>query len=100
MLEIQLSPAIVEILKGKAQKYGMNFLAVFGSRVRNEAKEGSDLDILADFKDEKSLIDLIQIEEEISEALGINVDLVTYSSLYQYLKTQILNEMKVILDER
>lgn len=56
-------------------------ISVFGSYARGEQKEGSDLDILICFKNRISLLKLIQIEQELSDLLGIPIDLVTENSL-------------------
>jgi len=59
----------------------ISFLGLFGSYSRGEQKEKSDIDFLASFSKRKSLLDLIRIERELSEILGIKVDLVTEKSL-------------------
>lgn len=56
-------------------------IGIFGSFARGENKKGSDLDILIQFKDRISLLKLVQIEQELSDKLGIPVDLVTENSL-------------------
>jgi hypothetical protein len=56
-------------------------IGVFGSFARGENKKGSDLDILIKFKDRISLLKLVQIEQELSDKLGIPIDLVTENSL-------------------
>jgi len=71
--------------------------AVFGSFVRGEQKEGSDIDILVEFRGEKSLLDLAGLKIELEEALQRKVDVLTYNSLHPLLKDRILREQKVIL---
>jgi len=71
--------------------------AVFGSFVRGEQKEDSDIDILVEFKGEKSLLDLAGLKIELEEALQRKVDVLTYNSLHPLLKDRILQEQKVIL---
>ena len=56
-------------------------IGVFGSFARGENKKGSDLDILIKFRDRISLLKLVQIEQELSDKLGIPIDLVTENSL-------------------
>lgn len=56
-------------------------IGVFGSFARGEHRNGSDLDVLIAFKDRISLLKLVQIEQELSDQLGIPVDLVTENSL-------------------
>jgi len=54
---------------------------IFGSFARGENGKNSDLDILIKFQDSIGLLELVQIEQELSDKLGIKVDLVTEGSL-------------------
>lgn len=56
-------------------------VGIFGSFARGENKKGSDLDILVKFKERISLLQLVQIEQELTDKLGISIDLVTENSL-------------------
>lgn len=62
-------------------RFGLNSVGIFGSYVRNESHSLSDLDILVSFKDSPSLLQLVQLENELSEALGRKVDLVSEGAL-------------------
>jgi len=73
-------------------------IAIFGSYVRGEAGPESDIDIIIEFKGRKSLLDLVGIEQELSEALGIKVDLLTEKSISPYLIDRIRKEMVVIYE--
>ena len=77
-------------------KYGTKKVAVFGSYARGEEKPKSDIDILVEFSERKSLLEHVKIERELSEALGIKVDLLTEKAISPYLIDRIRNEMKVI----
>jgi len=79
------------------QRYSVKKAAVFGSFVRGEEKEGSDIDVLVEFEGEKSLLDLAGLKIELEETLGRKVDVLTYNSLHPLLKERILQEQKVIL---
>lgn len=79
------------------QRNDVKRAAVFGSFVRGEQKEDSDIDILVEFKGEKSLLDLAGLKIELEEALHRKVHVLTYNSLHPLLKDRILQEQKVIL---
>ncbi|OGU37725.1 MAG: hypothetical protein A2315_07775 [Ignavibacteria bacterium RIFOXYB2_FULL_35_12] len=84
-----------EIIKSLA-KHNPRKIGVFGSFARNEESKDSDIDILVDFKEQKSILDLIGIEIELTEALSRKVDLITESSLHPYLKDYIHKDLLVI----
>ena len=79
-------------------RYRVKKIAVFGSYARGEAKPESDVDILVEFSERKSLLDLVGIEQELSEALGVKADLLTEKSISPYLIDRIKSEMKVIYE--
>lgn len=64
-----------------AKKFNPAMIGVFGSYARNEETKGSDLDLLIDFNSKITLLDLIGLEQELAEVLGIKVDLVTKRSV-------------------
>jgi len=61
--------------------YHPSRVGVFGSYARGENQKGSDLDVLIAFEYQISLLKLVQIEQELSDKLGIRIDLVTENSL-------------------
>lgn len=75
-------------------------IAIFGSYARGENKEGSDLDILVhlDYTYPVSLLKLVNIEQSISDALGVGVDIVTEKSLSPYLRPFIEKDLRYILE--
>ncbi len=70
---------------------------VFGSYARNEAREGSDLDLLLSFRERKSLLDLVALQFVLEEKLGMKVDIVTEESLYPRLRPYVDQEKIQIL---
>jgi len=78
------------------EKYKAKKIGIFGSYARGEARPGSDLDVLVDFHERKSLLTLVRIERELSESIGVKVDLLTEHSISPYLINRIKSELKVI----
>ena len=79
------------------QRYNVARAAIFGSFVRGEQRKDSDIDILVEFKGEKSLLDLAGLKIELEEFLKMEVDVLTYNSLHPLIKNRILSEQEVIL---
>ena len=75
---------------------GGHHMAIFGSIARNEAAEGSDVDILVDFDSKKGLFGFADLKLYLEEILDCHVDLVTRRALHPALKTRILSESKDI----
>lgn len=69
----------------------------FGSIVRGEMTDQSDVDLLVEFEGRKSLLDLSGLKIELEDALGRKVDVVTYRSLHPLLRERILAEQVPIL---
>jgi uncharacterized protein len=75
------------------ERYGIRSLGVFGSCVRNEQHEGSDVDVLVSFTSPPGLLKLVELQEELSELLGTPVDLVVRSELKPHIGRRILAEV-------
>ena len=89
----EIRTKIVPILR----HHGVIRAAVFGSLVRREMKEDSDIDILVELPKEKSLLDFVALKLELEETLGRKVDLVEYSTIHPLLKERVLREQVPVL---
>ncbi len=89
----EIKKTLIEVLR----KHGVKKAALFGSIVRGEATEESDIDLLIEFEGRKSLLDLAGLKLELQEILRRRVDVLTYKSLHPLLKERILSEQEVIL---
>ena len=79
------------------KKEGVTKSAIFGSYVRREETDKSDIDILVELPRGKSLLDLIGLEMELKKALGKKVDLITYNSINPLLKDYIQKDQIQII---
>ncbi|MEM2882201.1 MAG: nucleotidyltransferase domain-containing protein [Candidatus Bathyarchaeia archaeon] len=84
------------------QKNDVVFMALFGSFVRGEQKEGSDIDISIEFdrKSKKSLLDLVRVENELRGIFKRRVDLGIFSSINPHMMEDIKKEMRIIYEKR
>ncbi len=85
VLLIVLSKQNIEIIKEATKKLHPKQLGNFGSYARGEALPDSDLDILVDYGVQVDLLTLIGIEQELSDVLGLKVDLITRRSVNERL---------------
>ena len=81
-----------ETVRALAERHGGRNVRVFGSHGRGDPNPASDLDLLVDMEEGKSLLDLIALKLDIEDALGVEVDLVTEASLSRHLKGEVLRE--------
>lgn len=89
----EIKDRIIPVLR----RYDVRRASVFGSFVKGEEKEGSDIDFLVEFGGEKSLLDLVGLKMDLEDVLGRKVDVLTYNSLHPLLRDRILKEQKAIL---
>lgn len=73
-------------------------VGLFGSTARDEETEKSDIDLLVKFAKRKSLLAVVKLERELSEALGKKVDLLTEGAISPYIRDTIFRDLKVIYD--
>ncbi|MBD2069600.1 nucleotidyltransferase family protein [Leptolyngbya sp. FACHB-671] len=75
------------------ERYQVEELGIFGSYVRQEQTETSDVDVLVEFSEIPSLLKFINLENYLSDNLGIKVDLVHKSGLKPRIGERILAEV-------
>lgn len=75
------------------EKYKVKEMGIFGSYVRGEQNEASDIDILIDFEQAPSLLKFVELENYLSDAIGIKVDLVMKRVLKPTIGKNILAEV-------
>lgn len=75
------------------ERYKIQELGIFGSYVSQEQTEGSDVDLLVEFFETPSLLKFVNLENYLSDNLGVKVDLVHKSSLKPRIGERILAEV-------
>lgn len=91
---------ITEILKKHKEelkeKYKVKEIGIFGSYIRGEQKETSDVDILVEFGGVIGLFKFLELEECLEELLGVKVDLVSKKALKPRIGEYILKEVIMV----
>jgi len=93
---IQLSEEDIKVL---IDKYGIKELSVFGSSIRSDFTDKSDIDFLIEFKNSEniSLFDLIDIQEYLENITKRSVDIVEPASLDNpYRRNAILDSKEIL----
>lgn len=75
------------------KKYKVKEMGIFGSYVRGEQNEASDVDVLIDFEQAPSLLKFIELENYLSDTIGVKVDLVMKRALKPRIGKNILTEV-------
>lgn len=84
---------IVPILK----KHGVKRASLFGSVVREDQTESSDIDILVEMPETASLLELANLKLDLEDILKRKVDVLTFESLHPLLKERILHDQQAVL---
>ena len=92
----QYARVLREHLPELRERYGVESLGIFGSYVRGEKKEGSDLDVLVEYSRLPDLFDFVALKLDLSERLGVQVDLVMKAGLKRRIGQRILDEVALI----
>lgn len=88
-----LSERILPILR----RHGVLKAALFGSVARGEENQTSDVDLLLEYPEGTTLLDVARIQLQLEEELGRPVDLVSPKYLHDRIKERVLNEQIQIL---
>jgi hypothetical protein len=75
-----------------AARHGASNVRIFGSVARGQAREGSDLDILVQLQEDRSLLDHVALMQDLEDLLGCRVEVVNDRALHRLIRDQILAE--------
>lgn len=94
---------IVKIIKNNEkllkQRYDVKKIWLYGSFVRNEANEFSDIDLYVDFFSNKTEEELIEIQEYFVKLLKRDIDMLVENKEYKNFSNNALKEREVIFDD-
>jgi len=94
----EIKETIVRCKPELKRTFNIKEIGIFGSYINGEQDEKSDLDILVVFEDDArlTLLDMVGLEIELSELLGVKVDLVEKKCLKPFIGQHILKEVVYI----
>lgn len=74
------------------KEHGASAVRVFGSVVRGEDDEKSDIDFLVELEPGRSLLDLVALTQDLEDLLGRRVDVVEPEGIHWYIRDRVLKE--------
>lgn len=83
---------VLQYMETSSYKKQIKALFLFGSFLKKKARGDSDVDLLIVFKDAVGYFTLVRIQNELSDALRRQVDLVTKDALSRYFRDEVLKE--------
>jgi uncharacterized protein len=78
------------------EKYKIKNIGIFGSYVRNEETNDSDIDILVEFTEIPGMKEFFQAEEYLEKLLNKKIDMVREKAIRKELKEEIMSEVVYI----
>ncbi len=89
----EIKNKIIPILK----KYGVTKASLFGSVVRKNNTESSDIDLLVELPETATLLELVNLKLDLEDLLQRKVDVLTFDSLHPLLKDRIMDEQQAVM---
>lgn len=89
----EIKNKVVPVLK----KHGVKKASLFGSVVRNDYTDTSDIDILVEMPETASLLELANLKLDLEDVLQRKVDVLTFDSLHPLLKDRIMEEQQAVM---
>jgi uncharacterized protein len=95
MKGMELRPGIAvadDELEAFCRRHGVRRLALFGSALRDDFRDDSDVDVLVEFEPERTpgLLSLAGMELELGQLLGREVELRTYGDLSRHFRDEVV----------
>lgn len=78
------------------EQFGLKEIGIFGSYVRGEQSEESDIDILVELEKPVGFIKFLKLENALSQILGARVEIVTKKALKPHIGKRILQEVRYV----
>jgi len=92
----QILETLEELKEEIGNRYKVRDIGLFGSFVRSQESEESDVDILVEFEQGADLLDLVGLGDFLEEKLGRKVDLVTKRALRPEIRDRVIREVAMV----
>jgi len=91
--------ALREQLPNLKEKFNVKKIGLFGSFVREEQTEESDVDVLVEFHKPTGFLKFMELEDYLTEILGAKVEIVTPDALKSLIKSTVIKEVVYVQKE-
>ncbi|MBN1786812.1 MAG: nucleotidyltransferase family protein [Sedimentisphaerales bacterium] len=100
MSKVEIKEKLAKALKTCPHRETIKSLAIFGSYVRGNAGENSDLDVLIELIPESGIgfFELFDIQQALQSNVGIRIDLLTPQAISKYFRDKVLAEAEYIYE--
>jgi hypothetical protein len=100
MTKQEIKERLLSAVKNDPNSADIKYVALFGSYINGTPREDSDIDVLIDFYPQSivGLFKYVDIQENLSKALGKKVDLLTPQAISKYFRNQVLQEAEVVYE--
>lgn len=100
MTKEKIKELLLAAVKNNPNFADIKYVALFGSYVNGSPRDNSDIDVLIDFYPQAivGLFKYIDIQQNLSKALGRNVDLLTLPAISKYFRNQVLQEAELVYE--
>jgi predicted nucleotidyltransferase len=100
MTKQEIKKRLLSAVKNDPNSADIRYVALFGSYVNGTPREDSDIDVLIDFYPQSivGLFKYVDIQQNLSKALGKKVDLLTPQAISKYFRNQVLQEAEVVYE--
>ncbi len=87
----------LEALEELCRKYRVSELSVFGSALRADFRQQSDIDLLVEFEADAEIgLEFVRLQRELSRLVGRPVDLIPKDCLKPLIRDEVLSQAKVL----
>ncbi|TAN44436.1 MAG: nucleotidyltransferase [Nitrospirae bacterium] len=92
----EIKEILLKHKRGLREQYGLKEIGIFGSYVRGEQNEKSDIDILVELETPIGFVRFFRLENTLSQLLGAPVEIVTKKALKPHIGKRILQEVRYV----
>lgn len=89
----EIKAILVQVKSLVKEKYHVSELGIFGDYVKGEVQENSEVNILIDYTEPPSLLDLVDLEYYLSDLLKVKADVISKNGLKGKRRERILSEV-------